>query len=386
MAKRAAGEGTIRKRNIKRKDGSSYTRWFAVITLQWTPDGEQKRIEGSWRKTQAEAKTDLKQLLEQLEKGQLNNTSSRNLSDYLDYWLEQRKYELRPRSIQAYTTDAKNHIKPHIGHIKLNKLSPLQVQTWQSKLLETKGEYVTRKAKACLSAALNQALKWQLISSNPLTAVASIKMPTPNISIWEPSEVKRFLKAAKDHRFYSAYYTTLNLGLRIGELRGLKWSDINNTTLHIQRSISNDAATPIFGPPKTRKGDRYLPIPDDVMYELNKRKEAQNKDKQDHNRRWQDHDLIFTTRLGTAATKNRLVEPFKKLANEVGIPQVRFHDLRHTAASLWIANGMDVATVSARLGHSDINTTLKIYTHAFRSRMEQSGMSMNELLGDDDDE
>ena len=270
MAKRSHGEGTVRKRTLKRDDGTSYVRYFAVITNGNQTDGSQKRLEGPWRKTRPEANRDRIELLKQLEQGVLNRAGDSCLSDYLDYWLEQRQHDLRPRSMQAYRGDSKNHVKPYLGNIKLNKLTPLHVQSWQTELLKNNSAYVTRKARACLSAALTQAVQWQVIPVNPVDAVAAVRMPDNDIQVWEPCEVRTFLNATQGHRFYAAYFLTLSLGLRLGEVRGLKWSDIIGNTLHVQRTLSGDKATPKFGPPKTKKGDRLLPIPLDVLSILNR--------------------------------------------------------------------------------------------------------------------
>ena len=380
MAKRSHGEGTVRKRTLKRGDGTSYIRYFAVITNGNQTDGSQKRLEGPWRKTRPEANRDRVKLLRQLEQGTLNQVGDSTLSDYLDYWLEQRQHDLRPRSLQAYRGDSKNHIKPYLGRIKLNKLTPLHVQSWQTKLLMSSSEYVARKARACLSAALTQAVQWQIIPVNPVDAVAAVRMPDNDIRVWEPCEVRAFLNTAQGHRFYVAYFLTLSLGLRLGEVRGLKWGDISGNTLHVQRTLLGDKAIPKFGPPKTKKGDRLLPIPPDVLGTLNDHRQAQERAWAKAEPGWEDYDLVFTTGRGTPPSRVRLVEPFQKLSAKAEVSEIRFHDLRHTAASLWIASGMDVATVSARLGHSDINTTLRIYAHAFRSRLEQSSRTMEELL------
>ncbi len=184
MAKRSHGEGTVRKRTLKRDDGTSYVRYFAVITNGNQTDGSQKRLEGPWRKTRPEANRDRIELLKQLEQGMLNRAGDSCLSDYLDYWLEQRQHDLRPRSMQAYRGDSKNHVKPYLGNIKLNKLTPLHVQSWQTELLKNNSAYVTRKARACLSAALTQAVQWQVIPVNPVDAVAAVRMPDNDIQVW----------------------------------------------------------------------------------------------------------------------------------------------------------------------------------------------------------
>ena len=380
MARRSHGEGSIRKRTLERKDGSTYTRYFAVVTSGYQQNGNQQRLEGPWRKTKPEANRDRKRLLSQLEQGILSQAGDTTLSEFLDYWLEQRQHDLRYRSYEAYEGDARNHIKPSLGRYKLTKLTPLVVQTWQTKLLASSGEYVTRKARACLSAALAQAVQWQILPANPVDAVAAFKMPDAEIRVWEPGEVKAFLEAAKEHRLYPAYFLTLSLGLRLGELRGLKWEDIVGSKVHIQRAHSGDRATPNFGPPKTKKGDRFLPIPEDAFAILETWRDKQKLVSKKTGRDWRHHNLIVTTRYGTPPARSRIVEPFEKIVKRAELPVIRFHDLRHTAASLWIASGMDVATVSARLGHADINITLRVYAHAFKTRLEQSSLTMDELL------
>ena len=235
MAKRSHGEGAVRKRTLKRDDGTFCVRYFAVITKGNQTDGSQKRLEGPWRKTRPEANRDRIELLKQLEQGMLNRAADSCLSDYLGYWLEQRQHDLRSRSLQAYRGDSKNHVKPYLGKIKLNKLTPLHIQSWQTKLLKSSSEYVARKARAFPSAALTQAVQWQVIPVNLVGAVAAVRMPDNDIQVREPCEVRTFLNAVQGHRFYAAYFLTLSLGLRLGEVRGLQWSDIRagGSTLHV---------------------------------------------------------------------------------------------------------------------------------------------------------
>jgi integrase len=377
--KGAAGTGMIRKRKIKRKDGTHYVRFMAWVSAGVdAATGKRLRLEGPWRESEEDAVQDLRELLARVDRGVVG--ADMLLGDYLDYWLEEAQSSLADKSVTEYRGDIQNHIKPRLGKVKLSKLTPLHLQRLQSGLIRTSSPYVARKVRACLSAALNQALRWQLLDRNPLLAVPAVKLPRRKPKGWEPGEVGRFLEAAKDHRLFYAYLLMLSLGLRLGEARGLKWSDLGPGRVHIQRSLSGDSSVPKFGPLKTPESNRVLPVAADLAAVLEEHRERQTRAREAAGRLWQEHNLIITTRLGTPVSSTRLRGPFERLSEEAEVPRIRIHDLRHTAASLWIASGMDIRTVAARLGHTDATTTLRIYAHAFKQRLEASGKTMAELL------
>ena len=384
--KRANGEGSIKIRNVKRKDGTTYKRYYAIITTGINPaTGKPQREEGPWRKTNAEAKADLRQLLDRVEKGVVEDGGKSTLSEYLDFWLEQAEADLRPRSMQAYRGDSKNHIKPRIGKVRLLDLTPIMVQHWQTALTKDSSAYVARKARACLSAALSQAVRWQLIPHNPCDGALNVKLPEHEAEIWETSEARKFLEAAKGTRYYVALYLTLNLGFRIGEVRGLKWSDIimleGKPFVHVQRTAHGDKSIPRFGPPKTPRSRRILPLPQDVVDLLAPYRADQAVQREVMGERWLDQDLIITTPYGGAVTTGGLRDDYKAIATKAGVRQIKYHELRHTAGSLWLESGkVSLQTVSARLGHSDVNITARIYMHHFRESVAGSAMTMEEML------
>ena len=362
--RRAAGEGTIRKRPVKRKDGSTYVRYAAIVTLGYDAEGRQLTKEGPSRKTERAAARDLAELKAQRDDGSLSAQADVTLAQYLDYWLAQHGANLRPRSLRAYHDDVRRFIAPALGHLKLSALRPTDVQTFQTDLLKT-SPYVARRVRACLSAALTQAVQWRLLSHNPLNAVANVKLPDAEKDIWQPAEIRRFLETSSGHPLYALYALTLGCGLRLGEVRGLMWRDITGSVVHISRQLSGDRAEPQFGPPKTKKSERRVPIPGDVLVALAKHRQAQEEARFRAGSEWRDYGLIFTTGLGTPLSGTRIRGPFALLTRQAELKAIRFHDLRHTAASLWIAKGLDVASVAARLGHSDITTTLRIYAPRF---------------------
>lgn len=382
--KRENGEGFVKRRKIKRRDGSEYLRYSAVVTVGYDENGKQKQEEGPWRKKSSEASQDLAEMRKKRDAGELK-PETYTVSDYLDFWLEQASADLRPRSVQAYRGDSKNHIKPHLGKLKLSAVTPIVVQGWQSKLTKAKSAYVARKARACLSAALSQAVRWQLIPHNPCEGALNVRLPDHEADVWETSEARRFLEVARDHRYYLAYYLTLNLGFRIGELRGLMWRDLvmigGKPHLHVQRTAHGDTSVPRFGPPKTARSRRILPVPDDVMALLTEHRKDQAVARELAGERWLDQDLIVTTPLGGAVTTGALRDDYKKLSRQAGVREIKFHELRHTAGSMWLESGrVSLQTVSARLGHSDVHITSRIYMHHFEEAVAGSAMTMEEML------
>ncbi len=382
--RRENGEGSIKKRTITRADGTTYLRYSAVVTVGYTPNGKQKQEEGPWRKKSSEASVDLQAMRKARDDGLLK-PATYTVSDYLDFWLEQAEPDLRPRSVQAYRGDSKNHIKPRLGKLKLTAVTPIVVQNWQSALVKEKSAYVARKSRACLSAALSQAVRWQLIPHNPCDGALNVRLPRHEADVWETHEAKRFLEVAAEHRYALAFYLTLNLGLRIGELRGLKWVDLiqidGKPHLHVQRTAHGDTSVPRFGPPKTLRSDRILPVPTDLMAMLTEYRADQKLQQAVTADRWLDQDLIVTTELGGAVTTGTLRDDYKKLSRQAGVREIKFHSLRHTAGSLWLETGrVSLQTVSARLGHSDITTTARIYMHHFREAVAGSAMTMEEML------
>lgn len=262
-------------------------------------------------------------------------------------------------------------------------LEPLNVLTWQDALEEERGPWVAKKARACLQSALRDAVYWQLIMRNPCDTVRNVCLPKREGNIWEPHECAMFLAAAQDSRYYFAYYLTLNLGLRIGELRGLQWDDFSLiggvTYLRVQRQNTSDASTPVFGPTKGKK-ERVLDVTDDVIQLLQQHKLKQDERRAKLAEQWRDYNLLITTGHGTPVSTSRLRKSFYQLTERTGLPFLKFHELRHSAGSIWLARGMTLEQVSFRLGHSSVKVTESIYLHQLKKAPQPFGMSMDKML------
>lgn len=387
--RRQNGEGGTRKRVYKRADGSSYTRYSAVITLGYK-DGKRVPLEGPSRTTEREALADLKELIKERDEGVLAGSST-TLNQFLDYWLKQIKpkedvslvanrKQLAVKTYSGYVSDVKNHIKPSLGEEKLRNLTPTLIQHWQQKLEQTKSVHVARGATSTLSSALTKAVQWRLLTRSPYEGKAVMKVILPSVEAdyWEPSEAFQFInhEAVKNHPFYVALYVTLNLGFRLGELRGLQHKDIeyllNKSTgkrephVHVQRQAVDDKVIPTFSSRlKTTKSNRYIPLPQSCLTLLEQNKNYEN---------------VCVDKDGLVPTTGHLRQAFYDLCTTTKVRQIKLHGLRHTAGSLWIHAGVPLLQVSRWLGHSSMKTTEQIYIHVLKEASHGESLSLERLL------
>ena len=382
--KRSQGDGSVRTRTFKLADGSSYKRHFARIGVHNPLTSKTQYRDGPLRHTEAEAEEDRKQLAKRLEKGLLRPQSHISLAQYLDTWLERRKKDLTPKGWKEYELDVRLHIKPGLGRIKLDTLEALHIINWQDALNDKRGPWVAKKARSCLQSALTDAVYWQYIAQNPCFSVRGVRLPNTEANIWEPFECEAFLKVAKGTRYYLAYYLTLNLGLRIGELRALQWNDFSMmggvTYLQVERQNTSDTSQPVYGPTKGKK-HRVLDVTEDVLELLQQHKRAQDERRATLAEQWSDYNLLIATGHGTSVSSSRLRQAFYKLSKQAELPFLKLHELRHSAGSIWLARGMSLEQVSMRLGHSSIKVTEKIYIHQLKKAPQPFGMSMEKMLG-----
>lgn len=413
--KRANGEGTIRKRWINRKDGTTYKRYFARITISW--DGRHKKSkDGPLRKTQEEAKDDLTQLQQQLAKGLLNAQSSQRFKEYADAWLEQAQRTCKFRTWQTYESDMRNHVLPHLGHKRLDKICKIDVQNMVNAIhqqavdADRSGAAVARKARAVLRKALQDAVDLDILPTNPCLGVKVPPELVDTVELWTPEETVHFMEVAKDFRIYPLIYTAITTGLREGELLGLRWRDLETWLdvetgeligqLYIRKTLvyvaKKDQAVARRNPmiehlngnlflddPKTKKSKSYVTIPADTVEELLIHHFKQQQEVRNFHR-WTDFGLIFPAKFGTPMSPKSLYDSYKRVIDRAQVPDIKFHDLRDTHATYLLVSGEDLGTVSDRLRHSTKSTTLNRYIQVLNRRRRKAARKLTELLHERD--
>ena len=372
--RRGNNEGSV----YKRSDG----RWVGVISCQdFYGRVRRKYIYGKTRKAVQEKL--IKNLSDQ-HKGLLIAPEKQTLEDFLTRWLKDSvKGSTSEKTHESYSCVVRKHIVPIIGHIPLRKLQPQQVQYLYRKKQEEGLTRTVQLIHAVLHRALNQATKWRLVSRNVTDAVDRPKFPRREMKVLNPDEANRFLKTARDGPLYALYVLAITCGLRQGELLALKWKDFNREagTLQIQRQVQWVKGKAQFKEPKTAKSRRTVMLPQVAVKALQKHRVVQAEQRLANGNKWQDYDLIFTSEVGTAINQSNLLsKSFYPLREKAEVPKIRFHDLRHTAATLLLQQGVHPKIVQERLGHSQISLTLDTYSHVLPTMQQEAADKMDAIL------
>lgn len=352
-------------------------RWRAAITVGSNSKGKQKR-KYCYGKTKEECLREWNKLKRQFDDGTLITEESMTLNQWFEHWLKVKEREISARTIEEYGYTLR-HILPRIGRYKLDKLKPLHIQHMQ---LDIADEISVRQAvhsRNLVHNTLNDALQLGLVMRNVAAAVKPLKYEKPEFEIWSAEEVIRFMEFSKASRYYALYYTALTTGLRPGELIALHWADIEDDKLFVNHNISVVKNKPILGPPKTKRGKRLLHLPIDTL-------EVLERHKHDLQISQLDSKLVFPSKTGNFLQHGNLIRTLRLFTEKAEVTQIRMHDLRHTHASMRIANGTDIVRISRDLGHSNPSFTLDVYAHLFARIQQHDAASLSELIGIDSKE
>jgi integrase len=265
------------------------------------------------------------------------------------------------------------HLIPNLDRVPLEKLSPEHVQA----LLRAKTD------EGLLRIALNRAMRWGLVVRNVAALADSPRIERFDVRMLAPVEAKQLLAAAEDDRLGALYSVALALGLRQGEALGLSWEDIDfeSRRLHVRHGLQRIAGELRLVEPKTRQSRRTIAMPGVVIDALQHHKARQTQERLVAGRRWHDTGLVFTSTIGTPIEVGNLRRSFWRLLERAGLPRMRFHDLRHSCASLLLVQGVPARVVMETLGHSNISITMDTYTHVLPELQRQAADAMDRALG-----
>lgn len=363
MAKRRTkGEGTIYY-------DKGISRWKAQITL---PNGKRKSRAS---KSQKEVQDWLFDMRKKVNEG-LNATDEKiKLGQYLDrYMTDVAAYTLRPRIYERYLGIIDNHLRPDLGNIRLSSLRPDHVQALYSKKLKSGlSANSVRHIHAVLHKALFQALKWGLVSRNVTDLVDKPKIEKKSFKTWSVDDVNKFLNAVAEHRWYPIYALAIHTGLRQGELLGIHKEDIDldKGIINVRHQISSIRGQGLtVTEPKTDKARRPVIVPPSAMDVLKGHLDLYEIEE----------GLVFTTSTGRPISARNVIRHFKNVIDELSLPDIRFHDLRHTHATLLLAAGVHPKVVQERLGHSQISLTRDTYSHVIPSLQSEAANQFDSIL------
>jgi integrase len=364
-------------------------RWELVLGYVSKPDGTKTRkTKSGTAKNETEAKKALTLARADKERGTLATPDRVTVAEWLTKWLATRAARVRPNTVIAYEGIIKKYLVPNLGSKRLQALKPVDLHGFYENLA---GEGLTgktiRNIHGVLYGALSDALRLELVFRN-VAEVTRPEVPSQNNNIrasqaWTATEAKTFLDVARGDALYTAFYLMLSLGLRRGEVCGLRWQhiDFESRALRVEESLVTERGKLAVNEPKTRRSKRALRLPLDVLEALRIHKAAQQ-ERHEVLGVIPARDWLFTTRNGTAVHPDNVNRSLERLCKLAGVRQVRVHDLRHTYASLARRAGVPLEVVSEKLGHHAPSFTGDVYRHTFEDEHEGAALELSQLLAE----
>lgn len=357
-----------------------------------------QRPNGSWRAqvyqsgkrvskdfhTKPEALTWVRNVQSSIEHGFQLQGSAITVEAYLPTWLENRRLSLRPKTAHQYSRIISNHILPALGKTRLRDLRLQGIESFYSQLIQNgMGARSVRIIHNILHSACDKAVRYGLLVYNPTQGATLPRYTHEEMMVWDTDQVTQFLIAAQNSPNYALFHLAITTGMRIGELFGLKWPDVhwNSGVIHVQRQkqyVPGQGCS--FIDPKTKAGKRTIKLGEGSLDVLRHHKEYQNSLKELAGSRWHDLDLVFPNSVGGPGDASNIRLDFNQLLRLAGLPKIRIHDLRHTAASLLLNHKVPVIVVSNMLGHSRPSVTLDIYAHVFNDMQGEAAVVMDKLV------
>ena len=376
----ASGSGSIRQRS----DG----RWEARLTLGHDEGTGKRKTLSIYGSTQKEVKQKLTEKLRQLDTNSYIADDKRTVAQYLDTWFEEFIAPTqKPYTVTSYKGIIENHLKPNIGAVRLCDLTTEQVQKMVRKLVnEGKAPKTIKNVLTVLNSALEQAVKAQTIQRNPARYAKLPAVRVKEIHPLTPSEIVAFVGAAQGSVYYAPLMCCLFLGLREGEALGLAWEHIDfercKATICQQLQKEKNKGGQFYIQQGTKNGkSRVLDVPEFLLEVLAEEKNKQLRARMAAGPAWCNQwNLCFTDALGRPIKALTLWKHCKRIAANIGLPELRVHDLRHTNATLALVNGDDLKTVQANLGHATAAFTLQRYVHASEQMKRESANRMQQFF------
>lgn len=368
--RRGRGEGSIRKR----PDG----RFEARLRV----DGRRRTVYG---KTRQEAARALRGLQEARDKALPVPDGRETVETFLMDWLASEANRLRPTTHARYETLMRLHVIPALGTVRLVKMTPHEVQRlYDERRNSGLSPTTVHHIHAVLHKALEQAMRWGKVFRNVCDLVDAPPIRRADIRTLSADEARRFLACARDDRFDTLYIIALTTGMRQGELLALRWRDVNidKGTLQVRGTLHWTKGGGFrVDEPKTKSSRRLIQLTQDAVEALDRQRIRQTGERLLSGEFWQEHGFVFANHVGRPTDPDNLVRrSFKPLLKRAEVSDIRFHDLRHTAATLLLEQGVHVKYVSEMLGHSSIAITLDLYSHVTPTMHHEAKRTMERIF------
>lgn len=383
----ASGNGTIRKKTVTRK-GKEYTYWEARVTVGYDP-GTGKQIQKSISgKTQKEVAQKLRQVTAEIDQGTYKEPCKMTLGQWADIWVAEYLGGVKPRTLELYQNQMRLYIKPALGAVKLEVLTPHIIQQFYNGLSRQREDKPALSPKSVrnihgiLHRCLQQAVLVGYIRVNPADVCTLPRVEKRELHPLEDGQTAAFLKAIRGDVLEQLFIVALFTGMREGELLGLAWDAVDFQTgiITVRQQLSRRSnGAYVLASPKNGKPRTLTPAPT-VMTALKRQRSHQAEQQLKAGPLWEDSGLVFTNAQGHYLSPRTVYDSFKRIAARIGCPDTRVHDLRHTYAVNALRAGDDVKTVQGNLGHATAAFTLDIYGHVTGQMKEASAARMENFI------
>jgi integrase len=337
-----------------------------------------------YARTRAEAARKLTDALRARDSGELLMSSQQTVGQFLSRWLaESARPSVRPLTYRGYEVNVRLHLVPLLGNIRLDRLTPQHVQAMvNAKLAEGLSAKTVLYVKQVLRTALEQARRWELVTRNVAAVVEGPRLERKPIEPLSPNEARAFLQTIRSHRLRALFLVSLTLGLRQAEVIGLRWVDVDMAggMLRVQQQLHRIAGELHVSGPKSDRSRRMLALVPSVVEALQEHGQRQAAERGAAGRRWRESGLVFTTTVGTPLDARRVIREYHGALAAAGLARRRFHDLRHSCATLLLVQGVSPRVVMEVLGHSEIGVTMNIYSHVIPEVQREAAERLDALL------
>ncbi|WP_394174014.1 tyrosine-type recombinase/integrase [Guptibacillus hwajinpoensis] len=362
-------------------------KWDFVFNAGTDPlTGKRKQIKRRGFDTKKQALNEMSKLRAEIAADEFTELSKLTYEKYLDEWFQERKSVLQKTTYEIHAIYCRTVIKPKLGHFTLQQMKPIHIQKFINDLVSETGysEHTIHLIYRIVSSSLKKAKILKLIKDNPAEGVTLPQIKRKEMNVWSLQQVNSFIRESKNvHRLtrcYIGFLLALLTGMRQGEILGLRWNDIDmdKQTIYIRQTLTQNAELK-YGA-KNKSSVRSIHISSNLVSELKVYRRQLLKEVLLLGEEYHSHDLVVCTRSGKPMIPRNFRKEFYKLVDKLELPRIRFHDLRHTHATILIQQNVNVKLISERLGHADIGTTLDTYCHVLPNMQKAVSEELDKII------